>query len=104
MFTSLGTCRVRRFKFQGADENVSPFLIGEGRGGGGEKSMDACWLYCPPGEKVCATLYWIGCKENPRFRKDIFGIIYRAIALIHTRGIIVDSSQGGTYYAHDYGV
>ena len=55
--------------------------------------MDASWLNGLPGDKVLLASYRIGSKEDRRVRKNVLGI-YRAIPLIHTRGIIIDSRQG----------
>jgi hypothetical protein len=54
--------------------------------------MDINWLNCLPGEEVLCPSYLIGAKENTRFRKNVLAIIWRAISLIYTRGIIIDSS------------
>jgi hypothetical protein len=54
--------------------------------------MDANRLNRFPGEEVLRPSYRIGAKENARFRKNILAIIWRAISLIYTRRIVVDSS------------
>jgi hypothetical protein len=56
--------------------------------------MDAGWLNCLPSEKVLRPSYLIGAKENARLWKNILAIICRAISLIYTRGIVINSSQG----------